>query len=124
MEGIGAAEIVLIHRTELRDSLVRQRSAKQRRVRLPGGGWRARGSDLARLIGGWGSWWRTAYTDTGPASPRTQMVRNGVHASPERDTRRQINEQVGSYSGHRFQLSNGVAGGNQVQAQEDGAKLG
>jgi hypothetical protein len=124
MEGIGAAEIVLIHRTELRDSLVRQRSAKQRRARLAGGGLRARGSDLARLISGWASWWRTAKNGAGPASLSTRMVRNGVNASPERDTRRQINEQVASYSGRRFQLSSGVAGGNQGHAQEDGAKLG
>src|SRR5579859_3340769 len=98
MEGIGAAEIVLIHQKELRDSLVRQRSNKQPWERLAGSGWRPRGGVLVRLLSGWASWRRTAYTDAGLASVSTRLARNGVHTSPERDARRQINERVRLYS--------------------------
>jgi hypothetical protein len=52
MEGIGAAEGVLIHRRELREALITEQSYKRRRV--PGRRWLSpRATDLSRLIARW-----------------------------------------------------------------------
>jgi hypothetical protein len=50
MEGIGAAEIVLVHRRELRDALITEQSNERRRVQLSGSGIWARGTALLRRM--------------------------------------------------------------------------
>lgn len=56
MEGIGAAEIVLVHRQELRDTLISEQPSDRLQLGLAGSGLSAAGLGLVRWIAGWVAW--------------------------------------------------------------------
>ena len=60
MEGIGAAEIVILSRAELRDTLINQQPHDRARVGRSGSHLWARGIGLVRLIAARAYWRRTA----------------------------------------------------------------
>jgi hypothetical protein len=68
MEGIGAAEIIILNRAELRDTLISEQSSDRARVGRAGSRLWARGIGLVRLIAAGAYWRRTADASAGLAS--------------------------------------------------------